>query len=301
MDLINWGSPPVGLFNFPLDLWAEQGKFAQRGIDLHPNTHLTGQEYGRNIQRGIYDMGHIGTPVFLPAAVGSSEYAVISIGVSDYAPFYFVADPALESLADCKGETFVINKFKTCPHSLLKWHSRQYGLTEDDFEVVELMADSQFDNYGMAFLDGIANRRFCAGILYEPYVSMIEREYGWRVLGDYPEISRPANYAILLYARRSWIEQWPELVMRMVSAYFDCARAGRDSADALATYAQKFPFIEPVDVRNAIERESRHWKLSMGLDQALLQRVESELIEQQLVPADYSIADYVASPERVPA
>lgn len=294
MATINWGSPPVGLFNFPLDLWAEQGKFAERGIQLNGNTHLTGQEYGKNIQRGIYDMGHIGTPVFLPAAVGSEEYAVISIGVCDYAPFYFVADPAIDSLADCKGEVFVINKYKTCPHSLLKWHARQYDLTEQDFGVIELMADSQFDNYGMAFLDGIENQRFRAGILYEPYVSMVEREFGWRVLGDYPEIARPANYAILLYARRSWIEKTPELVKQMMTAYFDCAAGGVDDADTLVVYADKFPFIKPVDVRTAIERESGHWKLRSGLDWPLLERVEAELIEQELVPADYTIGDYVA-------
>ncbi len=294
MEIINWGSPPVGLFNFPLDLWTEQGKFAERGIDLRPTSHLTGQEYGKNIQQAVYDMGHIGTPVFLPAAVGSAEYAVISVGVCDYAPFYFVAHPDVETLADCAGEPFVINKFKTCPHSLLKWHARQDGLTEHDFEVVELMADSRFDNYGMAFLDGIANNRFRAGILYEPYVSMIEREYGWRVLGDYPEIARPANYAILLYARRSWIEQKPQLVAAMAQAYFDCAIAGKSSADELARYAQRFPFVQPDDVRNAIARESRHWRLSPGLDQELLRRVESELIEQQLVPKDYQIFDYVS-------
>ena len=301
METINWGSPPVGLFNFPLDLWAEQGKFADRGLQLNTHTHLTGQEYGKNIQKGVYDMGHIGTPVFLPAAVGSDEYAVISIGVCDYAPFYYIADPSVDTLADCQGEPFIINKFKTCPHSLLKWHARQYDLTEHDFEVVELMADSQFDNYGMAFLDGIQNKRYRAGILYEPYVSMVEREFGWRVLGDYPEIARPANYAILLYARRSWIEQKPELVAKMMAAYFDCAASGRDSADALATYAEKFPFIQPEDVRNAIARETGHWQLKPGLDWPLLQRVEDELIEQHLVPRDCKIGDYVAELSVMPA
>ncbi|MBL4622220.1 MAG: ABC transporter substrate-binding protein [Immundisolibacteraceae bacterium] len=294
MDSINWGSPPVGLFNFPLDLWTEQGQFADRGIDLNTHTHLTGQEYGNNIRQGVYDMGHIGTPVFLPAAVGSDEYAVISIGVCDYAPFYFVADPAVGSLADCKGEAFVINKFKTCPHSLLKWHARQHGLSEHDFQAIELMADSQFDNYGMAFLDGVQNQRFRAGILYEPYVSMIEREFGWRVLGDYPEIARPANYAILLYARRSWIEHKPELVKKMMTAYFDCAASGRDNVEGLADYAEKFPFIQPADVRSAISRETRHWQLKPGLDWDLLKRVEVELVEQQLVPGDYQIKDYIA-------
>jgi len=301
METINWGSPPVGLFNFPLDLWIEQGRFADIGLQLQPHTHLTGQEYGKNIQAGRYDMGHIGTPVFLPAAEGSDEYAVVSMGLCDYAPFYFVADPSINSLADCRGEPFVINKFRTCPHSLLKWHARQYDLTEHDFEVIELMADSQFDNYGMAFVDGIQNQRFRAGILYEPYVSLIEREFGWRVLGDYPEIARPANYGILLYARRSWIAQKPEVVSRMVAAYFDCAATVLTNAEQLTGYAEKFAFIQADDIRRAVDRETRHWQLAPGLDAALLQRVEAELIEQQLVAKDYKILDYVAEAVSIPA
>jgi len=87
----------------------------------------------------------------------------------------------------------------------------------------------------------------------------------------------------------------------MMAAYFDCAASGRDSADALATYTEKFPFIQPEDVRNAIARETRHWQLKPGLDWPLLQRVEDELIEQQLVPGDYKIGDYVAEFSVMPA
>ena len=71
MDSINWGTPPVGLFNFPIEAWQRGGRFAERGLDLTLSSHLTGEEYGARIRAGAYDMGQIGTPVFLPAAVGS--------------------------------------------------------------------------------------------------------------------------------------------------------------------------------------------------------------------------------------
>lgn len=295
MEKINWGNPPVGLFNFPITLWHSGGEFARRGLDLHMTTHLTGQEYAKQIRSAAYDMGHIGTPVFLPAAAGSDEYAVISTGVCDYAPFYFVASPEIESLVDCQGQPFVINKRRTCPHSLLKWHARQYQLTEDDFQLVELMDKSKFDNYGAAFLDGIDKGAFKAGILYEPYVSLIEREFGWRVLGDYPELSRPANYAILLYARRSWIKDKPQLVEEMVDAYFDCARMGKTTPEKLEIYSDLLPFIKPADIRQAIRRESPHWKMEPSLDLDLIRRVEAELLEQQWVAENYRIADYLSA------
>ena len=295
MDTVNWGTPPVGLFNFPIEAWQRSGRFAERGLDVTLSSHLTGEEYGARIRAGTYDMGQIGTPVFLPAAVGSREYAVVSIGFCDYAPFYLVAAPEVGRLADCRGEKVVVNKRMTCPGSLLEWHARQEGLTIDAFSVVELMKDSAFDNYGQAFADGIERGAFRIGILYEPYVSLVERRYGWRVLADYADLLRPANYGILLYARRRWIEEKPELVQRMVQAYFGAAAWGVDHPAELRPFASQLPFVTEDDIETAMRRDGRHWLREPSLDWAFLKRVEEELITQRRVPPDYDIRDYVAA------
>ena len=295
MDSINWGTPPVGLFNFPIEAWQRGGRFAERGLDLTLSSHLTGEEYGARIRAGAYDMGQIGTPVFLPAAVGSREYAVVSIGFCDFAPFYLVAAPEVGRLADCRGEKVVINKRMTCPGSLLEWHARQEGLTIGDFSVVELMKDSAFDNYGQAFADGVERGAFRIGIQYEPYVSLVERRYGWRVLADYADLLRPANYGILLYARRRWIDEKPELVRRMVHSYFAAASWGVDHPAELRPFASQLPFVTEDDIENAMRRDGRHWLREPSLDWAFLKRVEQELVTQKRVPADYDIRDYVAA------
>jgi ABC-type nitrate/sulfonate/bicarbonate transport system substrate-binding protein len=295
MDTVNWGTPPVGLFNFPIELWQATGRFAQRGLDLKLSSHLTGEEYAARIRAGAYDMGQIGTPVFLPAAVGSREYAVVSVGFCDFAPFYLVAAPGVNRLSDCRGQKVVINKRMTCPGSLLEWHARQEGLTIDDFKVVELMQDSRFDNYGQAFADGIERGAFRIGILYEPYVSLVERRFGWRVLADYAELLRPANYGILLYARRRWIEDKPDLVRRVVQAYFAAANYGVEHPAALRPFASQLPFVTEDDIERAMRRDGPHWLREPSLDWAFLERVEQELKTQRRVPADYAIRDYVAA------
>ena len=295
MHTVKWGNPPVGLFNFPLDLWAATGRFADFGLRLEPHTHLTGEEYAAQIRAGAYDFGHIGTPVFLPAAVGSREYAVISAGVCDYAPFYLVAAPGVDSLHDVRGEPVVINKRQTCPGSLLEWHARREGLDSDASDVVELMARSPFDNYGQAFADGVARDAFRAGILYEPYVSLVERCHGWRVLAEYPELVRPANYALLVYARRRLLEQEPDLVRRVLEAYFAAVRFGGEQPQALHGFAEQLPFIAAADIDAGMRRERRHWNTTPGIDEGLLDRVQDELVAQRRVPADYDIRDYVAT------
>lgn len=295
MDKVNWGNPPMGLFNFPMEAWTQARRFADYDLQVATQTHLTGEEYGAQIRAGAYDMGQIGTPVFLPAAAGSREYAVISIGLCNYAPFYLVASPEVESLRDCLGEPVVLNKRRTCPGSLLEWHARREGLTLADFQVVELMADSKFDNYGVAFIDGVERGQFRIGISYEPYASLLEREFGWRVLADYPSLLRPANYAILLYARRRLIETQPELVRRMTTAYFDAATDALAHVDTqLLPFAQAFDYIDPVDIERSVARESRHWNRAPLVDWPLLDRVEQELIVQQRVSADYRIRDYLS-------
>lgn len=34
MDTVNRDAPPVGLFNFPIKLWQQTGRFAGRGLQL---------------------------------------------------------------------------------------------------------------------------------------------------------------------------------------------------------------------------------------------------------------------------
>lgn len=293
METVRWGQPPVGLFNFPLELWQDQGGFAHAGIRLDARSHLTGEEYGAQIRAGAYDMGHIGTPVFLPAALHTREYALVSAGICDFAPFYLVAAPGVHALADCAGETFVINKQLTCPGSLLAWHARQEGLSAEDFDVVELMRHSPHDNYGRAFLEGARAGRFRIGILYEPYVSVLERELGWQVLADYAQRLRPANYGLLLYARRSWLAEQPALVQRVVGEYFAAAAHARSNPAALRGFAHALDFVEEADLERAAVREGRLWRLEPGADPAFLARVEQELITQGRVPANYRIAEHV--------
>jgi len=143
-------------------------------------------------------MGQIGTPVFLPAAVGSREYAVVSVGFCDFRAVLSGCRAGVGRLSDCRGEKVIINKRMTCPGSLLEWHARQEGLTIDDFSVVELMKDSAFDNYGQAFADGIERGAFRIGILYEPYVSLVARRLRLARAGGLRDLLRPANYGILL-------------------------------------------------------------------------------------------------------
>lgn len=295
MHNVNWGAPPVGLFNFPIEAWQRSGRFAERELDLVLSSHLTGEEYGARIRAGAYDMGQVGTPVFLPAVVGSAEYAVVSVGFCDFAPFYLVAAPDVAHLADCRGETIVINKRMTCPGSLLEWHARQEGLTLDDFPVVELMRDSAYDNYGQAFAEGVARDVFRIGILYEPYVSLVERRYGWHVLADYADLLRSANYGILLYARRRWIEEQPELVRRMVHAYFAAMAWGVDHPAELRPFASRLPLVTEDDIETAMRREGRYWLREPSLDWAFLKRVEQELVIQQRVPTDYDIGAHIAA------
>jgi ABC-type nitrate/sulfonate/bicarbonate transport system substrate-binding protein len=294
METVRWGSPPVGLFNFPLDLWREQGGFARAGIRLEPRSHLTGEEYGAQIRAGTYDMGHIGTPVFLPAALGSREYAVVSVGICDFAPFYLVGAPGVAGLGDCRGERLVINKRLTCPGSLLAWHASHEGMDPGDFSVLELMREARHDNYGRAFLEGARAGDFRIGILYEPYVSAIERELGWSVLADYPALLRPANYGLLLYARREWVAQRPELVRATMAQYFAAAAHAREHPQLLRPYARALEFVQGADLERAIARDAPHWRLTPGADPAFLARVRDELVTQGRVPADFRIEDYVS-------
>lgn len=284
--MIHWGLNPRGIFNLPLEYAVSRGVFG-KGQDVSLRDHLTGAHYGSALKAGAFDIGQIGTPVYFPAVANSDVYEIVSVGICNYPPFYLVADPAVPGMHALRGETIAVNKKKTCAENLLLWHAHEEGIHEHELKILEVMAESECDSYGAAFIKGASEGKFKAGVLYEPYVSYIEDVAGWKIIGDYPRIIEPSNYCLLLYVRKSWAQENPEVMSRLITDYFDAIKYASAHLEDMLSSVAPLPGITKTQMLAAFRREVPRWNTEPLIDHAVLDRACDELRRQNRLPADY--------------
>jgi ABC-type nitrate/sulfonate/bicarbonate transport system substrate-binding protein len=185
-----------------------------------------------------------------------------------------------------------LNKLRTCLHSIIRTLLRWEGMDEREVRLATLVE-------AWAIVEAIRRGETAAAILWEPYVSYVERVFGWRVLAEGRTVIAPSNYGFALYARRSLLVGEPGLVLGMLEAYAESVRAAqRDVGAAAATVRNRIPDVLPEDVDKGLAREAPHWSADISLDSGFLQRVTGELEVQTVIPERFELAEHVAEVPR---
>lgn len=290
--IIRWGNPPTGLHNAPIYLGLQTGTFSVPGVQIEARDNLTGADYTEELVAGAYDMGHIGTPPLFAALARTHEYVVVGQGLVRYPPFYLMAPAHVRSLRELTSQVITLNKLHTCPHSIMRTLLRREGMTEDQIRLATLVE-------GEAIVDAIRRGRTAAAVLWEPYVSYVERVLNWKILAEGRTTMTPSNYGILLYARRALLVRQPEVVQQLVTAYADSVRAARQELAAAAVALQeRLPHVPPADIESSLRREAPHWSADTSFDFHLLERVLGELEVQTVVPERFALRDILAEAPR---
>ncbi|MDP3766996.1 MAG: hypothetical protein Q8S13_03195 [Dehalococcoidia bacterium] len=82
---VRWGNPPTGVYNTPIYLGRERGRFGARvAVDVRDNR--TGADYTEALVAGEFDMGHMGTPPLFAALARTDAYVVVGQGLSGSRP-----------------------------------------------------------------------------------------------------------------------------------------------------------------------------------------------------------------------
>lgn len=284
-----WGNPPTGLHNTPIYLGVRTGTFSVAGMRLEARDNLTGADYTEALVGGAYDMGHIGTPPLFAALARTREYVVVGQGLVRYPPFYLMTPAHVRSLRELTGQTITLNKLHTCPHSIIRTLLRWEGMTEDHIRLTTLVE-------GDAIVEAIGQGDTAAAVLWEPYVSHVERVLSWKILAEGRTTMTPSNYGIMLYARRSLFARQPEVVRNLVTAYAHSVRAAQQNlAAAAAALQERMPHVPPADIERGLGREAPHWSADPSFDFRLLDRVMGELEVQAVVSKRFALRDVLAA------
>src|SRR5262249_52248368 len=144
-------------------------------------------------------------------------------------------------------------------------------------------------------IEAIKRGEVAAAMIWEPYVSYAERTLEWRVVIDGPS-TVSSTHGYCLFARRDLIDKKPVFVRRVVANYSKCVRYAVDHLeDAAQSVYDRVENIALADIRRALGREARHWRLEATLDREFLARVVQELKHQSIVPPDFLLNNVLAS------
>ncbi len=280
---LHWGNPPNGTYNAPIHLGLQRDAFGSPDLLIDTRDNRNGAEYTQALLAGEFDMGHIGTPPLFAALAETDAYVIVGQGVVRHPCFWVVAPPEISSVSDLIGKPVGLNKRRTCSHSIIRTLLNWEGLTETDIDL-RILGDY------VNITEAIGTQGLAAAVLCEPHVSFAERVYGWRVLIEGRRVIDPSNFGICVYARRTLVEERPDLVARVVQDYGNCVQYAVDhmeqAADALDG---RFPGFLVEDIEQAIRRDTPNWTSDVTVDEEFLGVVLIELKSQEVVPGDFAL------------
>lgn len=291
---IVWGTPRPGLHNLPLFLGKSNGIFSVPGSDCTIFENISGADYSVELVKGRFDMGHIGTPPGMAALERTNEYGILGTGVCNYPPFYLIAKPSINNVKDLLGMNVSINKYGSCPDSVIKALLSRENLKTNEINIVTILSTGQV-------LNAIEKGEIQAAVLEEPWVSLAERKYDWHVIEDCPKVLKPFNYCFLLYARKSLIEKHPALVKGYLEAYQKSCEYAKTHTQEILNLGYNFQSENHIansqDILNALNREAGIWNINLELDWIIVKEAERLLKSQGVVAERFRIEDYVVNIE----
>ena len=227
-----------------------KGIFQVPGTDLTIFENLSGADFTEELIKGSFDMGTCGTPPLMAALEKTNEYAVIGTSNSNFPPFYLIAPDTVQNIEDLEGKVIAINKFRTCPHSIIHQVLTNAGIGLDTVRLVALVTPAKF-------IEAIANNQIEAAMLWEPWVSYAERIFNWHIVVDCPKVVQPSNWAHLIYVRRSILDDKPDLVRNFVSAYQKSIKYAKEHLSELLSLDYPMDYVAPEDIAKAVTKVRR--------------------------------------------
>lgn len=285
---LNWGNPPTSVLNAPVYLAQANGKLTVSDAEIIPNDTPNGDRHTRALLAGQYDMGHIGAPPLMAALSRTRNYMLVGTGLLRYPPHSMLLPAGVKRLGEIRGKAVGINQRGTCSHSILRTLLAREGMDESQVDIVAMGG-------GLQGLDHIRRGELAAAVLWEPYATTAIRELDWEVFAAGASVWSPSHYCTMIYARRSFVEEIPDLILAVLRSYANWVRAAQlDQPAAAEQLIGRMPMVPPEDIHSAIAREASGWCSDTGLDRGLIERAIGELEVQSVLADGFRLDDVIA-------
>ncbi len=275
------------MLNAPVYLARANGGLTVPGADIVATDARDGGHHTRALLDGAYAMGHIGALPLMNVLSRTRDYALVGTGLLRYPPHSVLLPAGVKQLREIRGQPIGINRRGTCSYSILCTLLARESMNESQVRIVEMGGGPQV-------LDFIRRAELGAAVLWEPYTTTAIRELGWEVFAAGASVWSLSRYCTMIYARRSLVEEAPDLVLAVLQGYAGWVRAAKlDLETAAERVIGEMPTIPAEDIRSAIAREAPAWCSDTSLDRSLLKRAIAELEARSLLSDGLRLDDVI--------
>ena len=232
---------------------SEKGIFKKHGLDVELVRFESGPDMGTALLGGSIQVGMIGTPGLINAAVaGRPLVAIVDNGSNKMGPSgyeYYTGIVVLEnspikSIADLKGKKLAVNVLKANSETQTIMQVRRWN-KENPSKALDLNKDLQliiipFGSMPAALEKGIVD----AASMVEPFMTQLTMSRKVRVIApvEYALENWPVSFGIV---RRDYGEKNTDVLRRYQAAWNEAVRMIRQNPDEAKAIMQKFVGVSP--------------------------------------------------------
>lgn len=242
-------APYTGLNGLAARMGKDKGFFAAEGIDVE---FVDIKDSVSGLSSGDVDFADSPTTNAIVAAGRGAPVKIVASAFRTKGPFYLIGKPEIKSIEDLKGKKVGISGFGTGLEIYTRVILQKHGLTPND---VTFIANG---SHNQAFAS-LESGQVDATIIHEPFATLGETTgkahllaRGWDYL--------PTFHTGVLTASSQFINKQPELVEKMIRAYFKSQEYAKDHPDEYLDYAMQSVKIDRAVLAEALKKEAVLWE-----------------------------------------
>lgn len=226
-----------GVQNLPMFAAQAKGFYSKRGLDVDIKFTPNSDELRNGLAEGRYQIAHSAIDnAFALKDKANVDIAVVSGGDNSFN--HLIVQPDIQSLADIKGKTVIVDAVNTAYAFQLYEMLRQKGLNKGDYEVKSVG--------GTGFrLDAMTKDKTMVAAMLNPPFSVRAEKAGLKDMGT-AAAALGAYQGTSAFVLREWGKANTDTVVKYIEAYIEGRRwsfdpKNKDEAIALLAERLKLP------------------------------------------------------------
>jgi len=226
-----------GVQNLPMFAAQAKGFYAKRGLDVEIKFTPNSDELRNGLAEGRYQIAHSAIDnAFALKDKANVDIAVVSGGDNSFN--HLIVQPDIQSLADIKGKTVIVDAVNTAYAFQLYEMLRQKGLNKGDYEVKSV------GGTGLR-LDAMTKDKAMVAAMLNPPFSVRAEKAGLKDMGT-AAAALGAYQGTSAFVLRDWGKTNTDMLVKYIEAYIEGRRwsfdpKNRDEAVALLAERLKLP------------------------------------------------------------
>lgn len=277
---------------------AEKGMFRKHGLDAQLVRFESGPDMGTALLGGSIQIGMIGTPGLINAAVAgrpivaivdNGSNAVGPAGYEYYTGLVVLEDSPIKGIGDLKGRKVALNVLKANSEAQTVLQVRRWNQEHPD-KALDIGKDLQFvvipfGSMPTALEKGIVD----AASMIEPYMTQLAKSRKVRVIApvQYAIPSWPVSFGVV---RRDFAEQHGDVVTRYRAAWNEAVQWIGKNPEEARGIMQKYAGVPPEVPRQITLPQ---WSSDIRTTLAPTEQVMDGMLATGMIPKKVNLGDFI--------